>query len=98
MLAFTPACSAFASVLTRTVQRPAQSIRCNEQEVVVPQWVFAQLDYDQEYVPWDTGTVQPPVRDAARDGAFLVRVHHCTSARLRLWRRRQCELARRPWA
>ena len=70
MLAFTPACSAFASVLTRTVQRPAQSIRCNEQEVVVPQWVFAQLDYDQEYVPWDTGTVQPPVRDAARDGAF----------------------------
>ena len=37
---------------------------------VPPQSVFAALDYDKEFVPWDIGEAQPPVRKAARDGAF----------------------------
>ena len=32
--------------------------------------MFATLDYDAEFVPWDIGEAQPQVRNAARDGAF----------------------------
>jgi hypothetical protein len=37
---------------------------------VPPQSVFAALDYNEDFVPWDIGEAQPPVRKAARGGAF----------------------------
>ena len=69
---FMPATTVLPS---RSVLRGHRAIACaTAQEAaateVPPQSVFAALDYDQDFVPWDIGEAQPPVRKAARDGAF----------------------------
>ena len=69
---FVPATTVLPS---RSVLRGHRTIACaTAQEAaateVPPQSVFAALDYDQDFVPWDIGEAQPPVRKAARDGAF----------------------------
>ena len=69
---FMPATTVLPS---RSVCRGNRAIACaTAQEAaateVPPQSVFAALDYDQDFVPWDIGEAQPPVRKAARDGAF----------------------------
>ena len=65
---------------TTTVLLPSRSVRHRARACVLaqadaptevpPQSVFATLDYDAEFVPWDIGEAQPQVRNAARDGAF----------------------------
>ena len=70
---FVPATTALPP--SRSVRRAHRVRACvHAQEAAtteVPlQSVFAALDYDKEFVPWDIGEAQPPVRKAARDGAF----------------------------
>jgi len=60
---------------SRNVLRAHRVCACvNAQEAatteVPPQSVFAALDYNEDFVPWDIGEAQPPVRKAARGGAF----------------------------